>query len=273
MDTQYKSGHKTPNPNNKNSNYLGVIFLIFGIALLFKTLNFGFSIPRWFLGWEMIMIIIGLVISVNSKFKSTAGIVLLIIGSVFLWKSMISISILQFLFPIAAICFGIYLTKRNRQMPIIHHPKEAPVQDEFDWDKRVFEEDTIHTDPDNRYRQNKNTTFQYEDALKLDVIFSEVKKVIYSKRFLGGTATIVFGSSQINLSHADLQQDAIIDLFQIFGSTKIIVPADWTVSMDVSSVMGEVSDRRKEWSNTNEYPKVLYIKGSSFFGSVMIKNS
>lgn len=264
MNTQYKSGENTPSPNNKNSNYIGVILLIFGVALLFKTLNFGISIPRWFLGWEMILIIIGLIISVNSKFKNTAGIILLIIGSVFLWKNMTSMSIIQFFFPIAAICFGLYLTKRNREMPeTIKQQKETSIPDELDWDKRVVEED----------KQTNSTTLQYDDTLKLDIIFSEVKKVIYSKRFLGGTATIVFGSSQINLSHADLQQEAIIDLFQIFGSTKIIVPADWTVSMNISSVMGEVSDRRKGWSSTYERPKVLYIKGSSFFGSVMLKNS
>src|SRR5690606_14427490 len=93
----------------------------------------------------MILIIIGLVIGVNSKFEKKSSLVLLVIGGVFLMRKIFDgFNPFQVLFPAIAIVIGIYIINRNRKAPSIPTPppNDAPPShptDEFDWDRRVMD--------------------------------------------------------------------------------------------------------------------------------------
>jgi hypothetical protein len=116
--------------------------------------------------------------------------------------------------------------------------------------------------------------FQYaENYLKIDAIFGSSNKIILSKNFLGGTITNIFGSSVINLLQSDITQPVVVDTFQLFGSTKIIVPPHWIVTPSVSSIFGDVDDRRIMINHPYDESKKLYLTGTSLFGTVTIKNS
>ena len=104
-----KTDYEKPPKNNKSSNLVGFIIVFLGVAILFKNLNMGTIIPHWMFGWETILIVIGLVIGVNSKFEKKSSIVLIIIGSVFLLKNELDIHLGRFLIPAAAIALGVYL--------------------------------------------------------------------------------------------------------------------------------------------------------------------
>src|SRR5690606_30791961 len=204
-------------------NLVGFIIIFLGIAILLKNMNMGNIVPHWFFGWESILIIIGLVIGVNSKFEKKSAIILLVIGSVFFINNQLHISIGKFLIPVAAIGLGFYLINRNKQTPQM--PPIPPENDDFDWDKRVefpqsenptTEESTIKNDP---YTQPENAGYRniprnyfpdFENYLKVDNFFSDTKKVILSKNFLGGNITSVFGSTSLNFLQADLKQPVVI---------------------------------------------------------------
>lgn len=289
MDNQTtKTDYGKPPKNNKSSNLVGFIIIFLGVAILFKNLNMGNIVPNWMFGWETILIIIGLVIGINSKFEKKSSIVLIIIGSVFLLKNELDIHLGRFLIPAAAIALGFYLINRNKSTPTL--PPSTPPKDEYDWDKRVTEDyqnnnggqsPTGTQNPNDSYAQTdsvhrnygKNFMPDFENYLKVDNYFSDTKKVILTKNFLGGNITSVFGSTQLNFLQADLKQPVVIDTFQLFGSTKIIVPTNWKVYSNISSIFGEVDDRRPMIEVVTDENKKIYITGTSLFGGLTIKNS
>ncbi|GGH17225.1 hypothetical protein GCM10011418_20030 [Sphingobacterium alkalisoli] len=195
------------------------------------------------------------------------------------------------LIPLLAIVLGIYLIQRNRKLPLLPEdpqtpspPSPPPFRDEFDWDKRVDENAPIYEgDPDQKTNSNPfshtgeqkgHSNYRYaENYLKVDSIFGSSKKIILSKNFLGGSMTNIFGSTEINLLQADLHQPIVIDVFQLFGSTKIIVPPHWMVSTSISSILSENDDRRVIINHPFDENKNLYITGTSILGNVTIKNS
>lgn len=278
-----KSNNKQQKPplakNNKSSTTVGAIIILFGVFLLMKNLDLGYFIPRWLFGWQMILIIIGLVIGVNSKFEKKSAVILIAIGSIFLLKEWLHFSTGKVLIPVLAIIIGLYLIKKNRN--IINEdtlpPNPTSPIDEFDWDKRVI--DLVEIDnntTDSKFEQSKNihtnSTHPKENFLKIEAIFGNTNKIVLSKNFLGGTITNVFGSTQINLLQADLQRPIVIDVFSLFGSTKIIVPPHWIVDTSISSILSETDDRRVIMNHAFEDNKKLYITGTSIFGNVTIKN-
>ncbi|WDF67795.1 hypothetical protein PQ465_16015 [Sphingobacterium oryzagri] len=292
-ERDYKTTTPPPIPprNNKSANIVGAVIVFLGLALLLKNLNLGLWFPRWIFGWEMILIIIGLVIGVNSQFKKKSSIILICIGSLFLLKDLMDLSFGRVIIPLGAIILGIYLIMRNRSHtppPVPPLTPPTPKKDEFDWDKRVDvaeeTEENVHN-PFQRqdtnfahkttYEQNQSAGYTYEgeNYIKIDSIFGNAKKIIFAKNFLGGTLTNIFGSTEINLLQADIQQPIALDVFQLFGSTKIIVPPHWVIATTVSSILSENDDRRVILTNIIDQSKCMYITGTSIFGNITIKNS
>ncbi|WP_149913734.1 LiaF transmembrane domain-containing protein [Sphingobacterium cavernae] len=285
-----KSTHTNQNPqlppsNNKSSTTVGAIIILFGVFLLLNNLDLGFLFPSWLFSFPMILIIIGLVIGINSKFEKKSSFILLTIGGIFLLRKIFdNFNPFQVLLPAIAIVIGIYIINRNRKAPTIPTPPENTPPphptDEYDWDRRVVDlTDDTGANTQNSSHQNTGHSgaynqFQYaENYLKVDAIFGNSNKIILSKNFLGGTITNIFGSSVINLLQADLSQPVVIDTFQLFGSTKIIVPAHWVVTPSISSIFGDVDDRRIIINHPYDESKKLFLTGTSLFGTVTIKNS
>jgi len=281
-----QQNNTTPPRNNKSSTTVGTFIILFGVFLLMKNLDLGYFFPNWIFGWEMILIIIGLVIGVNSKFQKKSSVILIAIGSIFLLKDWLHFSTGKVLLPIIVIIIGIYMINRNRKTIIPPLPPQDPPKhptDEFDWDKRVTNIDytenndtsysTIAQEPKAQGHSAHSTSYFSENYLKVEAVFGNAKKIVLSKNFLGGTITNIFGSTQINLLQADLNQPVVIDVFSLFGSTKIIVPPHWTVNSSISSILSETDDRRVIINHAFDENKKVYITGTSIFGNVTIKNS
>jgi predicted membrane protein len=58
---------------------------------------------------------------------------------------------------------------------------------------------------------------------------------------------------------------------QVFGGTKIIVPANWTVHSEMVAIFGGIEDKRPPQLNVAA-EKVLVIVGTSLFGGIDIKS-
>jgi hypothetical protein len=113
--------------------------------------------------------------------------------------------------------------------------------------------------------------FSSEDFIDATTILGGIHKNILSKNFKGGDITIFMGGAEINLSQADIQGTASLDITQIMGGTKIIVPPHWEVRSQLTSVFGNIEDKRTNIGNTDPN-KVLIIDGSSVFGGIEIRN-
>jgi predicted membrane protein len=113
----------------------------------------------------------------------------------------------------------------------------------------------------------------YSEADYIDStsIFSGVHKKIVSKNFRGGDIVTFLGGSEIDLSQAEIIGTARLDVTQVMGGTKIIVPAHWEVRSEVTALFAGFEDKRQQPAIVNP-EKVLIIDGTSIFGGIELKN-
>jgi hypothetical protein len=102
--------------------------------------------------------------------------------------------------------------------------------------------------------------------------FGGVKKVILSKNFKGGESTCFMGGAEINLAQADIPGPIVLDVTQVFGGTKLIVPANWDVKSEVIAVFGGIDDKRQINPAALTPGKVITLRGISVFGGIDIKS-
>ena len=105
-------------------------------------------------------------------------------------------------------------------------------------------------------------------------IFGGGSKIISSDNFRGGNVTAIFGGSEINLTGCKLAEgDQIIDVLLIFGGTTIVVPKDWNVIVNVTSILGGFSDKSIRDPNIiPDQSRTLHVKGLAMFGGGEVKN-
>lgn len=111
-----------------------------------------------------------------------------------------------------------------------------------------------------------------DDYLDAVSVFGGVKKTILSKTFKGGDIVNVFGGAEIDLTMADIEGKVVIDITQIFGGTKIIVPSHWQVVSNLSAVFAGVDDKRLRKTGSGDDNKILVLEGVSIFAGVDIRS-
>jgi predicted membrane protein len=121
-----------------------------------------------------------------------------------------------------------------------------------------------------RYRDQQGN-FTSENYIDATTVFGGLHKTIVSKDFRGGDITIFMGGAEINLSQADINGIAVLDITQVMGGTKLIVPPHWEIRSQMTSVFGNIEDKRQESKITNP-EKVLVVDGTSVFGGIEIRN-
>ena len=244
----------------------GLVILIIGGVLLLKAIGFWF--PSWIFSWQMILIVIGLVISAKHNFQSGFGVGLLLVGGFFLIKKNFGFpfEVEPYLIPVGLIIFGLYLIfKRSRD-------KERFNEDFF----RNFPKgkDKMATkDQDGNFSSAQN--YVYNDAgdiISAQALFTGIQKRVLSKNFKGGKASAIFGGTEIDLSHADLAPGAMLNIEVAFGGVKLVVPPHWDLQINVTNMFAGVEDKRMYSQTPPDPSKVLKIYGSVIFGGLEIKS-
>jgi hypothetical protein len=115
------------------------------------------------------------------------------------------------------------------------------------------------------------TGYTSEDFLDSTAFFGGVHKKIMSKNFKGGDVVTIMGGTELDLSQADFTGMVKLDVVQIMGATKIIVPAHWEVRTDVTAIFAGFEDKRIQ-PTVNNPDKVLIIDGTSLMGGIELRN-
>lgn len=223
---------------------LGGILIFLGGLFLLNTLNvLDFRLTRVVFSWPFIMFVIGLFVLVNTEKKFLGG-TLSGIGALFLIPRIFpqvdydgSIII-----PIFLIALGAY---------IIFKRKKTETDSELSADNLKINKDKI------------------DDVS----IFGGGTKIISSNNFQGGSVTAIFGGSEINLINCQLAEgDNVLDVLCIFGGTTIILPKEWNVVINVTSVLGGFSNKAiRNPSIVIDQSRTLHIKGLAMFGGGEVK--
>jgi len=223
---------------------LGGILIFFGGIFLLNTMNIlHFRIAHVLFSFPFFMFVIGLFVLVNTEKKFLGGI-LTGVGALFLIPKIFPEVDYDggIIIPIFFIILGIYIILRKRKA-------EQP---------SIFNSDSS--------RVNK-------DKIDDVSIFGGGTKIISSNNFQGGNITAIFGGSEINLINCQLAEgDNVLDVLCIFGGTTIILPKEWNVVINVTSVLGGFSNKAiRNPSIVIDQNRTLHIKGLAMFGGGEVK--
>jgi predicted membrane protein len=249
-------------PNQQSDKALfGMTLVLLGIILLLRSLDILF-ISSWIISWPVFLIVIGVVIGKRKGFSKPSAFMPIIIGVIFLFGEINPDFDSDRLFwPAMIITLGFWLILgRRKQFQIEEKPSPIIL-------------DPINPEPvqDPVNQENPNKSSYLGDRIDSTSIFGGIKKNVVSKNFQGGDILNFFGGTEINLLQSDIQGIVKINVVQIFGGTKIIVPANWVVQSEMIAIMGGIEDKRPPQLNAST-DKVLIIQGTSIFAGIDIKS-
>jgi len=271
--------------------WVPVLLVLTGIGLLLRQMNLG--IPEWIFSWQIFLIAVGIFVGLSHGFRGPGWLIMILVGTFFLMDQLIpGMDIHRFMWPAIIILVGLIMLIRPK------HPHWMDPGCQGRWKQRDIERwqrrrarrgyPGMQGFPGEPFGSGTGTggdtntgsttgmgysskSFSSEDYIDATTVFGGIHKNILSKNFKGGDITIFMGGAELNLSQADIQGTAALDITQIMGGTKIIVPPNWEVRSQVTSVFGNIEDKRQNISATNP-DKVLIIDGSSVFGGIEIRN-
>jgi predicted membrane protein len=88
--------------------------------------------------------------------------------------------------------------------------------------------------------------------------------------FRGGEWTAVMGGCEIDLRHASIDGEAVVDVFALCGGIEIRVPPDWTVVSKITPILGGVDDKTRPPQGASRH--CLVLRGFVVMAGVEIKN-
>lgn len=225
-----------------NRVIIGVVLVILGFFLVLRNMDIlPHSINHIIFSWQMLLVTIGLIITLNSGGNRTAGVIIMAVGGFFLIGEVFNdIYNVNLFWPTIFIVIGLVFILSKR---------------------KGF--NSVSTGP--------LTSDEYIDYLH---IFSGGERQIVTDNFRGGKITAVFGGSEIDLTKAKLAPGiSELEIACVFGGATIIVPDDWNVKIEVVPVLGGFGDSRKlHPGRTIDMTKQLILKGAVVFGGGEVKS-
>jgi predicted membrane protein len=273
----------------KGKVFAGLILLAVGVIFLFRQLDL-LEFPEWLFGWYTWLIIWGIFIGARHNFRNSSWLIMVLVGAVFLLNDALpDYNVHAVIWPGAIIAFGIWLiVRRNHTSEQDNWGKKW----EDKWNRHQYRNgnpfEPVITpvtpvdapqDPAGSGSTNippvGNQTgppLKGDDYLDTVSVFGGVNKTILSKNFKGGEIVNIFGGAELDFTQADIQGRVVIDITQIFGGTKIIVPSNWQVVSDMAAVFASVDDKRIKSTASPENTKILVLKGVSIFAGVDVRS-
>ena len=214
----------------------GLIIILAGALLLLRNLDIiYFTIPSIIFSWQVIIIVIGTFLLINSQNKSV-GLVLIVVGG---------LGLIPEYWPAVLILLGIFIIFRKSGFRF-NSRKGDP----------IFESDPEH------------------EVINEISLFGGGDRSFHGKKLKGGSVSAIFGGSKIDLSESELAEgDNIVDLFFMFGGSSFVVPSNWKVQIQTIPIFGGFSDKRVP-SPDGKYiqDRTIVFKGLILFGGGEIKN-
>ncbi|HMM05346.1 MAG TPA: LiaF-related protein [Clostridiales bacterium] len=116
------------------------------------------------------------------------------------------------------------------------------------------------------FRRKKVPGIDREAMAHLSAVFSGIKHDFVNETYTGGRVEAVFGSVDLDLRGAVIEQDIYMEVNAVFGGVKIFFPPNVRVIADKNAVFGGVSDKTVA-NNAVNTPQV-HIECNAVFGGV-----
>ena len=226
--------------------FIGALLIIAGALIMLGNFDFiNIDLPHFIFNWKSVLIYLGLYFLATRPNKNSAY-VLIALGIIFWFPSIFgaNVNLSDVFWPLILIALGyLMITRQHRSWNGIH-----------------------------QNRSNQNTEESENGFLDHLSFFGGSVKIIQSSHFKGGNITAVFGGSEFDLTHVEMDSNsAVIDVFALFGGTKFIIPEGWRVQSDTVTIFGGFTDKRRTTLNNSE-GKILIVKGLIILGGVEVKS-
>jgi len=250
MDEEFRRGHRHDNPVFDRQRHLnsrrswGVILILLAVVLFAKIFNWlPYDIWHAIISWEMLLVAIGVLSLVNNR-SLVPGIILIALGVYFGAMHYFDLPYYfrQIFWPALILFVGVYM--------IVAPPRYL------------------------RHWKRPDKIGEDRDFLDEVSVFSGGDRIVTSQNFKGGRLLSIFGGSKINLMNAKLAEGPqVLDTLSIFGGATVIVPASWTIKVEVVSIFGGFNDKRERMHNiVYDQHTMLVVKGLAIFGGGEVKS-
>lgn len=229
--------------NPKSKLILAVILIGAGILLLAHNFHLlSFNIYDVIFSWPMLLIVIGLV-QLTKQPNKTFGLILVALGAFFLLPKFVpgwSFHFGQLFWPAVFLGIGLLI---------------------------LFKGNTTNKP----WKKGEQNSSEIIDEVN---VFGGTERRITTKNFRGGETVSVFGGTVLDFSESELAEGKnVLEVVNIFGGSKLVIPSHWNVHLEVVSIFGGFSDKRKAGiSLPQDSNKELFIKGVAIFGGGEIKS-
>src|SRR3990170_2150817 len=216
--------------------FVGVALLVLGAGFLLdqlEVIEFGALLATW---WPLIIIAIAIIQLVTRSVAPSVSLFLLLVGAYLQVArlDMLRFDLGQIFWPSLLILAGLYLVLSRS----LQRPAEASM----------------------------------EDRINSFVIFGGTEQRLESKSFKGGSATTLFGGTDIDLRDAALASDgALLDLTAAFGGIEVTVPEDWKVRMSGLPLFGGWDNKTRRKGDAGDGP-TLTVRCVAAFGAIELHN-
>lgn len=234
-------------------------FILIGVGIILLLHQLGYFFPSWLMSWPMIIIVVSLVIGAKNQFANSSWLLPFAVGVAFLIdRALPNVNLSRYIAPVVIISLGLWVMFGKNHRMKFKRLKEAQ----------------LHWEPvtETPYTHAHSHTGSPGEFLEVVSVFGGSKKTVFSKNFTGGDVVTFIGGVEINLSQADIQGQVVLEVTQILGGTKIIVPSHWDVISEMTAIFGGIEDKRVQHT-ARAYPdKILILRGTTVFGGIEIQN-
>ena len=189
------------------------------------------------------------------------GWVFLTAAGIFLLVNRLDSSLTSYLFPLALILLGIFIIQ-NKKVKFNNNN----IGEQHQIPSTITSESEEAKDS-----QTSSNFYDTAETLRIQNIFGSERRNVLSKNFKGGNVVSIFGGVEIDLRSADTTQDIQINATVIFGEIELLVPANWQIINEATTILGAVEDLRRIINSEGDLRKV-YLTGTVVFGNIEIKN-
>jgi predicted membrane protein len=218
------------------SAVFGLLVIAAGVLLIYNNMGLlDAKTKSVVFSWQMLLIALGFV-NLFGKTSRIFGLILICVGTFFILPSLMEVpeNFTRTFWPLLVVIGGLLIVFLSiYKFRKIGHVKQSNTDDVID------------------------------DVL----VFSGTERIVTSENFIGGKTVNVFGGSSYNLTHCKLPPGThVLEVICVFGGSKIIVPRDWNLKVEVASILGGFEDKRKFVSESISTESTLIIKGVAVFG-------
>lgn len=218
----------------------GIVLIIIGVILTLNALEIT-NINIFFNGWWTLLIIIPSAIELIAREDKFWSAIWLIIGIILLLacRDILDFELIwRLTIPVIIILIGINLIFKDKL------------------DKRME-------------KKNKELKEKAEGLEEYCATFGEVKADFNNQEFKGASLTAVFGSTDLDLRKAIINEDKLIKTCAVFGGIEIMAPENVNIKVKSTPIFGATSNKTNR--KYDEKLPTIYVNSFCMFGGVDIK--